>query len=145
MIELRSLLSLFVGCGPDYAVKSAYGQVINLTAAGSLRQVGRILLFWCLRMIVVVGTRAGGAPCWWQVSSLWLLSNCWWYGAEEILTRKIMQYWWNIVFHLVVLIWSIWMIRCWFRVRLSDSEWAGLRVLKTVPRIMVLRGWSRFW
>ena len=45
MIELRSLLSLFVGCGPDYAVKSAYGQVINLTAAGSLRQVGRILLF----------------------------------------------------------------------------------------------------
>ena len=45
MTELRSLLSLFVGCGPDYAVKSAYGQVINLTAAGSLRQVGRILLF----------------------------------------------------------------------------------------------------
>lgn len=45
MIELRSLLSLFVGCGPDYAVKSAYGQVTNLTAAGSLRQVGRILLF----------------------------------------------------------------------------------------------------
>ena len=45
MTELRSLLSLFVGCGPDYAVKSAYGQVTNLTAAGSLRQVGRILLF----------------------------------------------------------------------------------------------------
>ena len=45
MMELRSLLSLFVGCGPDYAVISAYGQMVNLTAAGSLRQAGRILLF----------------------------------------------------------------------------------------------------
>ena len=32
---------LFVGYGPDHAVTSAYGQMVNLTAAGSLRQAGR--------------------------------------------------------------------------------------------------------
>ena len=78
-------------------------------------------------------------------ATLWLLCNSWWYGAEEILRRKIMQYWWNIVFHLVVLIWSIGMIREWFRVRFRVSWTKGLKNSSSdhgaVEMIAILISW----